>query len=124
MYDWDALRGTRYHWWMQRFAHNLGLFDLVRVDHFRGFVGYWEVPAGERTAIKGRWVKAPAEDFFDALRRRFPALPIVAEDLGVITPDVKEVMARFGIPGMRSVSLLRNSVWPPTKTIPSVGAMH
>ncbi len=101
VYDWDALRTTRYHWWMQRFEHNLGLFDIVRVDHFRGFVGYWEVPAGERTAIKGRWVKAPADDFFDALLRRFPALPIVAEDLGVITPDVKEVMARFGIPGMR-----------------------
>jgi 4-alpha-glucanotransferase len=101
VYDWDVLRATRYRWWMERFAHNLGLFDIVRVDHFRGFVGYWEVPAGERTAVKGRWVKAPADDFFEALRGRFPALPIVAEDLGVITPDVKEVMARFEIPGMR-----------------------
>ena len=101
VYDWDALRATGYRWWMERFSHNLGLFDTVRVDHFRGFVGYWEVPAGERTAVKGRWVKAAADDFFAALRDRFPAMPIVAEDLGVITPDVKEVMARFGIPGMR-----------------------
>jgi len=101
VYDWDALRAGGYRWWIDRFAHNLGLFDYVRVDHFRGFVGYWEVPAGETTAVKGRWVKAPADDFFGALLGRFPGFPLIAEDLGVITPDVREVMARHGIPGMR-----------------------
>ena len=101
VYDWGALRADGYRWWIDRFAHNLGLFDHVRVDHFRGFVGYWEVPAGETTAVKGSWVKAPADDFFGTLLRRFPGFPLIAEDLGVITPDVKEVMARHGIPGMR-----------------------
>jgi 4-alpha-glucanotransferase len=101
VYDWDALKASGYRWWIDRFAHNLGLFDFVRVDHFRGFVGYWEVSAGEKTAVRGRWVKAPADDFFGTLRARFPAFPLIAEDLGIITPDVKEVMARLGIPGMR-----------------------
>jgi len=101
VYDWGALRADGYRWWINRFSHNLGLFDFVRVDHFRGFVGYWEVSAGEKTAVKGRWVKAPADDFFGTLLGRFPGFPLIAEDLGVITPDVKEVMARLGIPGMR-----------------------
>ena len=101
VYAWDALRADGYRWWIDRFTHNLGLFDFVRVDHFRGFVGYWEVGAGEKTAVKGRWVKAPADDFFGALLGKFPGFPLIAEDLGVITPDVKEVMARRGIPGMR-----------------------
>jgi len=101
VYDWDALKASGFRWWIDRFAHNLGLFDFVRVDHFRGFVGYWEVGAREKTAVKGRWVKAPADDFFGALRAKFPAFPLIAEDLGVITPDVKAVMARLGIPGMR-----------------------
>jgi 4-alpha-glucanotransferase len=101
VYDWDALRASGYRWWIDRFAHNLGLFDFVRVDHFRGFVGYWEVGAGEKTAVNGRWVKAPADDFFGALLTRFPGFPLIAEDLGVITPDVRAVMARYRIPGMR-----------------------
>lgn len=101
VYDWNALRAGGYRWWIERFAHNLGLFDMVRVDHFRGFVGYWEIPAGETTAVRGKWVKTPAEDFFSTLRKRFPHARIVAEDLGVITEDVREIMARFGIPGMR-----------------------
>ncbi|HVO76584.1 MAG TPA: 4-alpha-glucanotransferase [Candidatus Bathyarchaeia archaeon] len=101
VYDWGALRADGYRWWIARFAHNLGLFDHVRVDHFRGFVAYWQVPAGEKTAVKGAWVKAPADDFFGALLRAFPGFPLIAEDLGIITPDVKEVMARHGIPGMR-----------------------
>lgn len=101
VYDWERIAASGYRWWLDRFAHNLDLYDIVRVDHFRGFVGYWEVPAGEKTAVKGRWVKAPAVDFFGALLGRFPGIPLIAEDLGVITPDVKETMARFGIPGMR-----------------------
>ena len=101
IYRWDVLKDTGYAWWIRRLQHNIKLFDLIRIDHFRGFVGYWEVPAGEANAINGRWVEAPAEDFLNALLRRFPQLPIIAEDLGVITPDVREVMHRFELPGMK-----------------------
>jgi 4-alpha-glucanotransferase len=101
VYDWNALAADGFRWWIDRFAHNLGLFDHVRVDHFRGFVAFWEVKAGEKTAVKGRWVAAPADAFFGTLRARFPGFPLIAEDLGIITPDVTAVMARLGIPGMR-----------------------
>jgi 4-alpha-glucanotransferase len=101
VYDWDALKRNRYEWWVKRFEHTLKLFDLVRIDHFRGFAGYWEIPASEETAVNGKWVEAPARDFFNTLFRHFAVLPIVAEDLGVITPDVREVMRSFGFPGMK-----------------------
>jgi 4-alpha-glucanotransferase len=101
IYKWNTLRETGYRWWIQRIAHNLNLYDSVRIDHFRGFVAYWEVPAGEKTAINGRWVEAPAEDFFNVLLKRFSYLPIIAEDLGIITPEVREIMRRFKLPGMR-----------------------
>ncbi|MCS7312168.1 MAG: 4-alpha-glucanotransferase [Acidobacteria bacterium] len=101
VYRWDVLQQRGYDWWVRRIAHNLSLYDLVRVDHFRGFVAYWEIPAHEPTAVYGHWVEAPAEDFFRTLSRHFPCLPIIAEDLGVITPDVREVMERWGFPGMR-----------------------
>ena len=101
VYKWDVLRERRYDWWIQRIKHNLKLFNMVRIDHFRGLVAYWEIPSGEKTAINGKWVEAPAEDFFKVLIEQFPDSPIVAEDLGVITPDVKEIMDRFGFPGMR-----------------------
>jgi 4-alpha-glucanotransferase len=101
VYRWDALKETRYAWWVARVGHNLNLFDLVRVDHFRGFMGYWEVPAGEKTAIRGKWVEAPGQDLFQHLSETFPGLPIIAEDLGTITPDVWEVMEHFGFPGMK-----------------------
>ena len=101
LYHWSRLRETGYTWWINRIAHNAKYLDLIRVDHFRGLVGYWEVPAGEANAINGRWVEAPAEDFFNTLLKRFPRLPIIAEDLGVITPDVREIMHRFDLPGMK-----------------------
>jgi 4-alpha-glucanotransferase len=101
VYRWEALKETGYAWWIRRLQHNLKLFDLVRIDHFRGLIGYWEVPAGEKTAINGRWVEAPGEDLLNALHKRFPHLPVVAEDLGVITPDVREIMHRFELPGMK-----------------------
>ncbi|HHN65642.1 MAG TPA: 4-alpha-glucanotransferase [Nitrospirae bacterium] len=101
LYNWDYLKETGYRWWIERIGHNLELFDLFRVDHFRGFVAYWQVRAGEKTAIKGHWVKAPARDFFSSLLNHFGDLPIIAEDLGVITPDVVEVMEHFGFPGMK-----------------------
>jgi 4-alpha-glucanotransferase len=101
LYQWGVMKQDGYDWWMRRVAHNLDLFDVVRIDHFRGFVGYWEIPADRQTAIEGAWVAAPAEDFFSVLTRRFPGAPIIAEDLGIITPDVKEMMDRFAFPGMK-----------------------
>jgi len=101
IYRWDVLQERGYDWWIQRIAHNLALFDLIRIDHFRGLVGYWVVPAGEMNAVNGRWVGAPAEEFLNALLRRFPQLPIIAEDLGLITPDVREIMCRFELSGMK-----------------------
>jgi len=101
VYRWDILKERRYEWWVQRVRQNLRLFDFLRVDHFRGLVAYWEVPATEDTAINGKWIEAPAEDFLNELAKRFPLLPIIAEDLGVITPDVREVIQRFELPGMK-----------------------
>lgn len=101
VYDWEALRESGYGWWVERLAHNFRLFDLTRIDHFRGLVAFWEVPAGETTALNGKWSRAPAEDFFRTLIDRLGRLPIVAEDLGTITPDVREVMRTFGFPGMK-----------------------
>ncbi len=101
VYRWEAHQDTGYAWWLQRLEHNLRLTDLVRLDHFRGLVAYWEVPAGQKTAVKGRWVAAPGEDFLDAVARRLPRCPLIAEDLGLITPEVRAVMDRFGLPGMR-----------------------
>lgn len=101
LYDWEAHRRTHFSWWVRRLRRQLDLFDAVRIDHFRGLVAYWEVPAGARTARKGRWVEAPAEALFTELQRRFLSLPVVAEDLGHITADVREALRRIGLPGMR-----------------------
>lgn len=101
IYRWDILKENGYRWWKERVAHNLRLFDWVRLDHFKGFVDYYEVSAGRRTAVKGAWVKGPREDLFHALLRQFPNLPFIAEDLGVITPEVHALRDRFGFPGMR-----------------------
>ena len=101
VYDWTVLKKTGYLWWIKRIGHNLKLFHMFRLDHFRGFVSYWEIEAGDKCATNGRWVEAPAKDFFNTLQEHFHNLPIIAEDLGVITPDVTEVMNSFGFPGMR-----------------------
>ncbi len=112
LYNWDVLRERGYDWWISRMEHNLALFDLVRIDHFRGLVAYWEVPAHEQTAINGRWVEAPVTDFLNRLNRRFPILPIIAEDLGIITPDVREVMRNFEFPGMKILLFAFNEDFP------------
>jgi 4-alpha-glucanotransferase len=101
VYDWKALQESGYQWWIRRMEQSLSLYDLFRIDHFRGFVAQWEIPASSKAAIDGRWVPAPAEDFFQKLQKRFLHLPLLAEDLGEITPDVREIMARFQIPGMK-----------------------
>jgi 4-alpha-glucanotransferase len=101
VYRWDALKESRYAWWFKRLRHNLACFDRIRLDHFRGFVAYWEVPAGARTAKNGTWVKAASDDFFANLVLQLPEMPIFVEDLGLITPDVRAVMKRFGFAGMK-----------------------
>lgn len=103
VYRWNVLKKRGYRWWVERIAHTLKLFDAVRIDHFRGLVAFWEVPAGEKTAIHGKWVKAPAKDFLNTLNKKFSHLPIVAEDLGLITPDVRAVMDQFALPGMKVI---------------------
>ena len=101
LYRWDVLEGNGFDWWIRRIKHNVMLFDIIRIDHFRGLVAFWEVPAGEKTAVHGKWVKAPADNFFNTIRHRFPDFPIIAEDLGLITHDVREVLYRFQFPGMK-----------------------
>ncbi|UCD82501.1 MAG: 4-alpha-glucanotransferase [Desulfobacterales bacterium] len=101
LYRWEALQDSGYHWWILRLQHNLQLCDIVRIDHFRGLVAYWEVPAQEKTAVNGKWVSAPVDDFFHHLLRKFACLPIIAEDLGTISADVRETMQRYQLPGMR-----------------------
>jgi 4-alpha-glucanotransferase len=101
VYRWDVLQKGGYHWWIRRLQRNIELCDIVRIDHFRGLVAYWEVPAQEKTAVNGRWISAPVDDFFHRLQRRFACLPIIAEDLGIITSDVREIMQRYQLPGMR-----------------------
>ncbi|OGR07362.1 MAG: 4-alpha-glucanotransferase [Deltaproteobacteria bacterium RIFOXYD12_FULL_50_9] len=88
-------------WWMERFRHAMTMMDLIRIDHFRGFASYWEIPALEETAVKGRWVTGPGKEFFDILFAKMGDLPIVAEDLGIITDDVIELRDSCGFPGMK-----------------------
>jgi 4-alpha-glucanotransferase len=101
VYKWDIIRKTGYSWWIKRIEHNLKLYHMFRLDHFRGFVGYWQVHSSEKTAINGQWVVAPAGDFFKTVQKNFPDITIVAEDLGIITPDVKEIIQKFEFPGMK-----------------------
>ena len=101
VYDWDKMKERDFGWLLERISNNLGLLDLLRLDHFRGYVAYWEVPAEETTAINGMWKKTPSESFFDAMKKRFPTLPFFAEDLGVITQDVKKALTDLGIPGTK-----------------------
>jgi 4-alpha-glucanotransferase len=103
LYDWPAIRRRRYRWWAQRLRRTLELFDVARIDHFRGFVSYWAVPAGARTAREGHWKRGPGRALFDALERELGlarSLPFVAEDLGVITPAVERLRDQLGLPGM------------------------
>lgn len=100
IYRWNRMRENDYAWWTRRFEHIFKLVDLIRLDHFRGFAGYWEIPATEETAINGRWVEGPGSSLFRSLEERLGPLPLVAENLGMITPDVTELMNNFAFPGM------------------------
>lgn len=101
IYDWDYVRGDGFKWWIDRLRFALAQFDLLRIDHFRGFAAGWEIPAGEVTAQNGQWVPAPGRELFETLTAEVGALPIIAENLGVITPDVESLREEFGFPGMR-----------------------
>lgn len=101
LYRWDTHESTDYTWWKRRLQYAICSFDQVRIDHFRGFVDYWEVPASESTAINGRWMPGPGAKLFEAFEKAFTDLPIIAEDLGVITREVAELRDRFALPGMR-----------------------
>jgi 4-alpha-glucanotransferase len=101
LYRWDRLAQTGYGFWVDRLRHTLELVDLVRIDHFRGFAAYWEIPGGEATAVRGRWVPGPGIDLFRTLREALGEdLPLIAEDLGVITEDVESLRDGLGLPGM------------------------
>jgi 4-alpha-glucanotransferase len=100
LYDWSAMRAQGYRWWVERFRRTFELYDLARVDHFRGFVSYWAVPAGNRTAKHGKWRRGPGADVFRAAERELGSLPLVAEDLGLITPAVERLRDELGFPGM------------------------
>ncbi len=100
LYNWDAIRGSGYRWWVQRLRWAVQTCDLIRLDHFRGFAQFWEIPASEPTAINGRWVDGPGDDFFNKLREELGGLPFFAEDLGFITPDVIALRDGQKIPGM------------------------
>jgi 4-alpha-glucanotransferase len=100
LYDWERMARDGYSWWISRLRRTLETVDVVRLDHFRGFASYWEVPAQEDTAINGRWRPGPGKPFFDALEKALGSLPLVAEDLGEITPDVIELRKELGVPGM------------------------
>ena len=120
VYDWRRMEETGYRWWMERVTRDLTLADYLRLDHFRGYVAYWEIPADSPTAVKGSWVPLPGT-FLESIKVHFPDLPFVAEDLGAITDDVLEAMALLGIPGMRVLQFgfdgsLDNPHFPPNHT--------
>ncbi|HKD80632.1 MAG TPA: 4-alpha-glucanotransferase [Candidatus Angelobacter sp.] len=101
LYRWETCKAHGYDWWVKRMSWALKSCDIVRLDHFRGFESYWEIPAAEPTAVHGRWVKGPADDLFEVLRARLGDLPFIAEDLGLITEEVNAFRKRLGVPGMK-----------------------
>lgn len=103
LYDWKAMKKDGFSWWIERIRALLKLVDVVRIDHFRGFEAYWEIPADEETAENGKWIKAPGEELFTAIREKLGRLPIIAEDLGHITPEVHKLRRKFRFPGMKII---------------------
>ena len=101
LYDWDAMKADGYTWWIRRIAGASRLYDILRIDHFRGLESYWAVPYGETTAKTGRWVKGPGMDLIGVLTERFPNIQFIAEDLGYLTPEVRQLLEDSGLPGMK-----------------------
>lgn len=109
LYRWEIHQEQDYSWWMQRLQTVFAMVDIVRLDHFRGFHNYWEIPAGEETAINGRWVPGPGGDFLERVQEEFNGLPLIAEDLGEIPPEVYQLRDRFHLPGMKILVFAFNS---------------
>ena len=103
LYDWKALKQTDYAWWIKRIQSALQFCDIIRIDHFRGFEGYWQVPYGAKTARNGAWMPGPSQDLFRVIQEKLDDLPIIAEDLGVITPEVEALRDNFNLPGMKVI---------------------
>jgi 4-alpha-glucanotransferase len=101
LYNWDYHRETGYDWWLRRMEHSFSLYDVVRVDHFRGFDGYYSIPFGEKTAVKGKWEKGPGIELFRAVKERLGEVSIIAEDLGFLTDSVRQLVKETGYPGMK-----------------------
>ena len=101
LYDWDAMAKTNYYWWVDRIRRLMQLVDIVRIDHFRGFEAYWSVPFGEETAVNGKWIPGPGKALFDAIKKELGDIPIIAEDLGLITEGVRALRDGCGFPGMK-----------------------
>ncbi|MEI7830823.1 MAG: 4-alpha-glucanotransferase [Prolixibacteraceae bacterium] len=101
LFDWNSMKDRGYDWWMARLHFNLRMFDMVRIDHFRGLESFWAIPSGEKTAINGSWMKANGAEMLQLLQRQIGSLPIVAEDLGLITPEVDQLRKEFNLPGMK-----------------------
>lgn len=101
LYDWERMRADDFRWWVERVRGTLSLVDIIRIDHFRGFAAYWEIPGGDATAERGRWAHAPGRELFAAIKQALGRLPVIAEDLGFITPDVIALRDEFDFPGMR-----------------------
>ncbi len=101
LYNWDQMIESGFEWWINRIKSNLQIADIVRFDHFRGLCAYWAVPFGDKTAINGEWVKAPGDALFTAIEKALGKIPLIAEDLGVITPDVVALREKFDLPGMK-----------------------
>ena len=121
VFDWEACRAEGFAWWISRMRHNFGLYDLVRLDHFRGFAGYWEIAAEEKTAVKGAWVPALGREMLEALKAAHGHLPLIAEDLGIITEDVVALKEHFGLPGMK---ILQFGFGPQTPESPDAPHNH
>lgn len=106
LYNWEKMAERNFSWWKERIRHALKLADYIRLDHFRGFEAYWEIPGEEKTAVNGRWIKGPGKKFFEEIANELGRIPIIAEDLGVITPEVKILKEIFGLPGMKVLQFL------------------
>jgi malto-oligosyltrehalose synthase/4-alpha-glucanotransferase len=118
VFNWNALRSQGYQWWIDRLARNIELFDLVRLDHFRAFTDYWEVPGGEKTAVNGTWKTGPGGDFFQKVETALGQLPFIAEDLGEISPEVYLLRDKFNLPGMKVLQFAFDESMPESDHIP------
>lgn len=112
IYKWEEMKKDDYAWWRERFTFLYQLVDIIRIDHFRGFENYWEIPAEEKTAVNGSWAKGPGENFFTTLKRYLGETPVIAEDLGFITSEIQDLRIRFGFPGMKILQFADEIIIP------------